>query len=104
MRGDLGQVRQVFNIIKDKPNLSGLLGARKAAQEKLQPTAPVSSSERSPPKEPTIKPQVAMPLCQAIGEEFPSKRQIKRYLSKVKKVKEMKKIPEDSEGITTDTA
>ena len=104
MRGALGQVREMFNIIKDKPNLSGLLEAGKAAQEKLQPSAPARSSEKSPPKEPTIKPEVAIPLYQAIGEEFPSERQMKRYLSKMKKVKEMKKIPEDSEGITTGSA
>ena len=84
MRGALGQVREMFNIIKDKPNLSGLLEAGKAAQEKLQPSAPARSSDKSPPKEPTIKPEVAIPLYQAIGEEFPSERQMKRYLSKMK--------------------
>ena len=104
MRGALGQVREVLNIIKSKPNLSGLLETAKAAQEKIQSTVPASSSERSLPKEPTIKPEIATPLYQAIGKEFPSERQMKRYLSKMKKVKEMKKIPEDSEGITTDTA
>ena len=55
-------------------------------------------------KEPTIKPEVAISLYQAIGQEFPSERQMKRYLSKMKKVKEIKKIPEDSQGINTDTA
>ena len=55
MKGALGQVREVFNIIKDKPNLSGLLEAGKAAQQKLQPITPARSSERSPPKEPTCE-------------------------------------------------
>ena len=103
MRGALGQMGEVFNIIKDKPNLSGLLEAGKAAQEKLHSTT-LASSSRSLPQEPTINPEIAIPLYQAIGEEFPLGRQMKRYLSQMKKIKEMKKIPEDSEGITTDTA
>ena len=66
MRGALGQIGEVFNIVKDEPNLSGLLEVGKVAQKKLQSTAPASSSERSPPKEPIIKPDVATPLYQAI--------------------------------------
>ena len=54
-------------------------------------------------QEPAIKPEVAILLYQAIGEELPSERQMKRYLSKMKKVKEIKKVPEESEGIITDT-
>ena len=104
MRGALGQVMEVFSFIKNKPYLSGLLEAGKATQEIIQPTVKASSSGRSLSKEPTIKPEIATPLCQAIGEKFPSERQMKRYLSRMKEVKEMKKIPEDSEGITTDTA
>ena len=34
MRGALGQIGKVFNIIKDKPNLSALLEAGKTAEEK----------------------------------------------------------------------
>ena len=104
MRGALVQMGEVFNIIKDKPNLSGLLEARRFAQEKLYTTTSVSSSVRRSPQESTIKPEIATLLYQAIGEEFPSERQMKRYLSKVKKVKAMKKIPEESEGVTKDIA
>ena len=104
IRGTIGQIIKVFNVVKDKPNLSGLLEAGKVVQEMLSSTTPSSSSERRPPQEPTIKPEVAIPLYQAIGKEFPSERQMKKYLSMVKKVKEVKKIPEKSEEITTDTA
>ena len=104
MRLTLGQMGEVFDIIKDKPNFSGLLEAGRISQEKLQSTASASSSIRSTPQELTIKPEVAIPLYQAIGKEFPSEIQMKRYLNKMKKVREMKKIPEDSEGVTTDTA
>ena len=104
MRETLGQLMEVFDIVKDKPNLSGLLEAGKIAQEKLQVTTSASSSRRSTPPEFSIKPEVATPLYQAIGKEFPSERQMKRYLNKMKKVKEMKEIPEDSEGVKTDTA
>ena len=90
--------------MKDKPNLSGLLEAGKVVQERLNPTAPSSSSQRKTLQESTIKPEVAIPLYQAIEEEFPSERQTKKYLSKVKKAKELKRIPEKSEDITTDTA
>ena len=31
IRGALGQMREIFNIIKDKPNLSGLLEAGRVA-------------------------------------------------------------------------
>ena len=34
MRGALGQMGEVFNTIRNKPNLSGLLEAGKVAQEK----------------------------------------------------------------------
>ena len=44
MRGTLGQMGEVFNIIKNKPNPSGLLEAGKIAQEKLHSTTPVGSS------------------------------------------------------------
>ena len=94
----------MFSVIKDKPILSGLLEAGKVAQQRLHSTAPASSSGRRAPQEPVIKPEVGIPLYQAIGEEFPSERQMKRYLSKMKKVKEMQNIPEESEGVTTDTA
>ena len=104
MTGTLEQLGKVFTVIKDKPNLSGLLEAGKVVQERLNPTAPSSLSGRRTPQEPTIKPEVAVPLYQAIGEEFPSERQMKRYLSKVKKIKEVKRVPEKSEEITTDTA
>ena len=104
MRGTCGQLGKVFSVIKDKPNLSGLLEAGKVVQERLNPTAPSSSSGRRTPQEPTIKPEVAIPLYQAIGEEFPSERQMKRYLSKVKRVKEVKRIPEKSGEVTTDSA
>ena len=104
MRGALGQMGKVFNIIKDKPNLSGLLEAGKVAQEKLETTVSVGSSGRVIPQESSIKPEVASPLYQAIGEEFSSDKQMKRYLNKMKRIKEVKKTLEDSEGITTDTA
>ena len=60
MRGNLGQLGKVFSVIKDKPNLSGLLEAGKVVQERLNPTAPSSSSGRRTPQEPTIKPVVAI--------------------------------------------
>ena len=104
MRGTLGQRAEVFNIIREKPNLSGLLEAGKIAQGKLQPTAPAGSSSQEIPPDPSIKPEVAIPLYKAIGEEFSSDRQMKKYLSKMKGIKEMKKTPDDSEGVTTDTA
>ena len=90
MRGTLGQLGRVFNVIKDKPNLSGLLEAGNVVQERLHPTAPASSSGEEALQEPSIRPAVAIPLYQAIGEEFSSERQMKRYLSKMKKVKEVK--------------
>ena len=104
MRGAFGQIGEVFNIIKDKPNLSELLEAGKIAQEKLPTTESVGSSGKEIPQESPIKSQVAIPLYQAIGEEFSSDKQMKKYLSKMKRIKEMKKTPDDSEGITTDTA
>ena len=101
MRGALGQMGEVFNIVKT--NLICLVWSGKVVKEKLYSTTTDISSGRSALQEPTIKPEVAIPLYQAIEEEFPSERQMKRYLSMMKKVKEMKKIPEDSEGIITDT-
>ena len=53
--------------------------------------------------ESTIKPEVAIPLYQAIGEEFTSEKQMKKYLSKMKKIKGVRKSTEDSEGVTSDT-
>ena len=48
MRGTLGQMGEIFTILKDKPNLSGLLEAGKTAQEKLQnPTSAGTSGEES---------------------------------------------------------
>ena len=61
-----------------------------------------SSGEKTPVKAP-IKPEVAIPLYQAIGEEFTSEKQMKKYLSKVKKIKGVRKPSGDSEGITSDT-
>ena len=85
MRGALGQMGQIFTILKNKPNLSGLLEAGKTAQEKLQnPTSAGTSGERAS-IEATIKPVVTLPLYQAIGEEFTSGKQMKKYLSKIKK-------------------
>ena len=62
MRGALGQMGEVFNIIKDIPNLSGLFETGKIAQEKLQSTTPASSSTGRTPQELTIKSEVAIPL------------------------------------------
>ena len=58
----LEQMGEVFNIIKDTSNLSGLLEAGRITQEKLQSTTPASSSTGSTPQELTIKPEVAIPL------------------------------------------
>ena len=104
MRGALGQMGEIFYIVKDKPNLSRLLEAGRVAQEKLQTTASAGSSGKEIPQESPIKPEVTIPLYQAIGEEFSSGRQMKKYLSKMKRIKEMKKTPDDSEGVTTNTA
>ena len=103
MRGALGQMGEIFAIIKDKPNLSGLLEAGKAIQVKLQNPASARSSGRKTPVETPIKPEVAIPLYQAIGEKFTSEKQMKTYLSKMKKIKGERKPTEDSEGVTSDT-
>ena len=103
MRGALGQMREFFAIIKDKPNLSGLLEAGKATQVRLQNPASAGSSGRKTLVETPIKPEVAIPLYQAIGEEFTSEKQMKKYLSKMKKIKGERKFTEDSEGVTSDT-
>ena len=103
MRGALGQMGEICVIIKDKPNLSGLLEAGRTAQVKLQNRASAGSSGREAPVETPIKPEVAIPLYQAIGEEFTSEKQMKKYLSKMKKIKGERKPTEDSSGVTSDT-
>ena len=103
MRGALGQMGELFAIVKDKPNISGLLQAGRTAQVKLQNPAPVGSSNRETPIKTPVKPEVAIPLYQAIEEEFTSEKQMKKYLSKMKKMKGERKSTEDSEGMTTDT-
>ena len=103
MRGALVQMGQVFKLLKDKPSLSGLLEAGKIAQEKLHSTTPSSSKRKEISQEPPLKPEVSTPLYQVIGEEFTSEKQMKKYLSRMKKVKEMRRTPVDSEEITTDT-
>ena len=103
MRRALGQMGELFAIVKDKPNLSGLLEAGRTAQVKLQNPAPAGSSNRETPVETPVKPEVAIPLYQAIGEEFTSEKQMKKYLSKMKKMKGERRSTEDSEGVTSDT-
>ena len=103
MRGTLGQMGEIFTILKDKPNLSGLLEAGKTAQEKLQNPTSAATSGKKASVEPSIKPEVAIPLYQAIGEEFTSEKQMKKYLSKMKMIKDVRKSTEDSEGIASDT-
>ena len=101
-RGALGQMGEIFTIIKNKPNLSGLLEAGKAAQ-KLQTSASAGPSGKEVPLESSIKPEVAIPFYQTIGEEFTSEKQMKKYLSKMKKIKGVRKSTDDSEAVTTDT-
>ena len=60
----------------------------KTAQEKLQNPVSARTSGRKAPIESPIKSEVAIPLYQAIGEEFTSEKQMKKYLSKMKKIKE----------------
>ena len=103
MRGALGQMGEISTILKNKPNLSGLLEAGKTAQEKLQNPTPAGTSGERASIESTIKPVVTLPLYQAIGEEFTSEKQMKKYLSKIKKIKSVKKAIEDSEGVTSGT-
>ena len=62
MRGALGQMGEVFTILKNKPNLSGLLEAGKTAQEKLQNPTPVETNGGKASIEATIKPVVTLPL------------------------------------------
>ena len=98
MREALGQIGQIFSIIKNKPNLSGLLEAGNAAQ-KLPTTVSAGSSNKEVPIESSIKPEVAIPLYQAIGEKFTSEKQMKKYLSKMKKIKGVSKSTDDSGGL-----
>ena len=65
---------------------------------------PSESSGVEPSQEPSIKSKIAIPLYQVVGEEFLSEKQMKRYLSKIKRVKEVRRTPEDSEEIATNTA
>ena len=62
MRGALGQVGEIFTILKNKPNLSGLLEAGRSAQEKLQSSSTAEISGNKASKEATIKPVVTLPL------------------------------------------
>ena len=62
MRGALGQMGEIFAIIKDKPNLSGTLEAGKTAQVKLQNQPSAGSKDKEAPVESPIKPEVAIPL------------------------------------------
>ena len=103
MRETLGQMGEIFTILKDKPHLSGLLEAGKTAQEKLKNPTSAGTSGRKVSVESSIKPEVAIPLYQAIAEEFTSEKQMKKYLSKKKKIKDVIKSTEDSEGIASDT-
>ena len=103
MRGALGQMGEIFAIVKDKPNLSVLFEARRTAQVKLQNPASSGSNDRGTSIETPIKPEVAIPLYQAIWEEFTSEKQMKKYLSKMKKIKGERKSTEDSEEVTSDT-
>ena len=103
MRGTLGQMGEIFAILKDKPNLSGLLEAGKTAQEKLQNPTSAGTSGRKAPIESSIRSEVAISLYQAIGEECTSEKQMKTYLSKMEKIKGVRKSTEDSEGVTSDT-
>ena len=104
MRGALGQMGEIFAILKDKPSLFGILEAGKTVQVKLQNPTSAGSSGREAPIESPIKTEVAIPLYQAIGEEFTSEKQMKKYLSKMKKIKQVRKSTEDSVGVTSDTA
>ena len=103
MRGALGQMGEIFAILKDKPNLSAILEAGKTAQVKLQNSAPAGSSGGEASTESPIKPEVAIPLYQAIGDEFTSEKQMKKYLSKMKKIKGVRESTGDSEGVDSDT-
>ena len=96
-------MEEIFAIVKDQPNLSGLLEAGRTAQVKLQNPASSGSNDRGTSIETPIKPEVAIPLYQAIWEEFTSEKQMKKYLSKMKKIKGERKSTEDSEGVTSDT-
>ena len=103
MGGTLGQLGEVFTILKNKPNMSRLFEAGKTAQEKLQNPTPSGTGGERASVEATIRPVVTLPLYQAIGEEFTSENQMKKYLSKIKKIQKVKKTTEDSEGVTSDT-
>ena len=103
MRGTLGQIREIFVNLKDKPTLSGILEAGRTAQMKLQSPVPAGFSGEKTSAESPIKPEVAIPLYQAIGEEFTMEKQMTKYLSKMKNIKGVRKPSGDSEGITSDT-
>ena len=90
-----------MTILNNKPNLSGLLEAGKTAQEKLQKPTPAETRGGRASIEATIKPVVTLPLYQAIGEEFTSEKQMKKYLSKIKMIQGVKKTTEESEGADT---
>ena len=70
MRGTLGQMGEIFTILKDKPNLSGLLEAGKTAQEKLQNLTSAGTSGRKASVESSIKPEVAIPLYQPLEKNL----------------------------------
>ena len=78
MRGALGQMGEIFAIVKDKPNLSGLLEGGRRAQVKLQNPVSSGSNDRGTSIETPIKPEVVIPLYQAIREEFTSEKQMKK--------------------------
>ena len=69
MRGALGQMGEIFATLKDKPNLSGIFEAEKTALTGSSGGKASTASAESP-----IKPEVAIPLYQAIGEEFTSEK------------------------------
>ena len=68
MRKTLGQMGEMFTILKNKPNMSGLLEAGRTAQEKLQNPKPAGTSGRRESIEAAMKPVVTLPLYQAIGD------------------------------------
>ena len=63
MRGALGQMGEIFTVLKNKPNLSGLLEAGKTAKEKIQNPIPAGTSGERASIESTIKPVVTLYPC-----------------------------------------